>query len=151
MVVNTLLRHPDERALAEAFYQERVAQSFERNCRTGRAFYALEQRWPEAPFWRARATWPDQAPAHAPPFESAPRIERRPAVEDDLVVARPVVVTSDHPRGVYQVAGVPLVALLEQIQSDTLDGPLAQRLAVTPAQLETALAWLRYRRMIAAG
>ncbi|MEM7224765.1 MAG: tryptophan 7-halogenase [Pseudomonadota bacterium] len=151
VVVNTLLRRPDQRALAEAFYQERVAQGFERNCRTGRAFYALEQRWPEAPFWRARATWPDQAPVHAPPFESAPSIERRPVVEDDLVVARPVVVTPDHPRGVYQVADVPLVALLEQIESATSDGSLAERLKVTRTQLETALAWLRYRRMIGAG
>lgn len=151
VTLNTLLRRQEDRALAETFYRERTQQNFLRHCRTGRAFYALERRWGGAPFWSARATWPDREPAHSPPFAATPRIERRPVVEDDLIVARPVVVTSDHPRGIYQVAGVSLAALLARVgdlKPGDPRGELARHLAVTPAKIEAALDWLAYRRMI---
>jgi hypothetical protein len=150
-VVNTTLRRPGDAELARTFYEERVRLAFERFARIGRDFYALEQRWPEAVFWRERTHWPDDRPAHAPPLTEPPRIESRPVVENGFIVARRVVVTADQPRGVWQVDGVPIVDLLDwrrRHDGDDLPDVAAARFACTPQQVATALQWLRYRRLI---
>src|SRR5918996_2362186 len=143
-VVATLLRRPADAALARAFYEERVEQAFLRFARTARDFYRLEERWREAPFWRARQTWPDDLPAHASPSAGAPQIRMKPVIEHGFVVAREVIVTADHPRGVYQVDGVPLVALLRAAQAGETGSieEASRRFKRAPEQLETALAWL---------
>jgi menaquinone-9 beta-reductase len=150
-VINTILRRPDDAGLARAFYEERVRLAFERFARTGRDFYALERRWPEADFWRERRVWPDDRPAHESPSAAAPRIEDRPVIEDGFIVARRVVVTADQPRGVWRVDGVPVAELLDWRRSHDgaeLPGAAAARFACTPDQVATALEWLRYRRLI---
>lgn len=149
-VVTTLLRRPADAALARAFYEERVEQAFLRFARTARDFYRLEQRWPGAPFWRARRSWPDDLPAHASPSAAAPEIAIRPVIEDGLVVARQVIVTADHPRGVFQVDGVPLVALLRAVRTGETDSieEASRCLERAPGQVATALAWLRYRGLL---
>ena len=149
-VINTILRRPDNAGLARAFYEERVRLAFDGFARIGRDFYALERRWPDADFWRERRAWPDDRPAHAPPFAAAPRIEARPVIEDGFIVARRVVVTADQPRGVWRVDGVPVAELLDWRRShdgDDLPGAAAARFACTPGQVATALEWLRYRRL----
>jgi flavin-dependent dehydrogenase len=137
-VINTLLRRPQDAALAHAFYEERVRLAFERFARIGRDFYRLEQRWPDAPFWQARRRWPDDLPAHAPATASAPQIATRPVIEDGFVALREVILTADQPRGVWQVGGVPLVAVLRAAQAGE----------PAPAEADTALAWLRYRGLL---
>ena len=137
-------------ALAHAFYQERVEQAFLRFARIARDFYRLEERWHDAPFWHARRGWPDDLPAHLSPTTGAPQIRTKPVVEDAFVVAREVVVTADQPRGVFMVDGVPLVPLLRATQA----GEIASLEAAgrcfdkAPSQIETALAWLRYRGLL---
>jgi menaquinone-9 beta-reductase len=150
-VVNTILRRPDDAALAQAFYEERVRLSFERFARIGRDFYARERRWPDAAFWRERRAWPDDRPAHGAPSAAPPRIEERPVIADEFVVARNVVVTADQPRGVWQVDGVPVVELLDWRRSHDgadLPGAASARFGCTPGQVVTALEWLRYRGLI---
>jgi len=149
-VVTTLVRRPADAALAQAFYEERVERAFLRFARTARDFYRLEERWQEAPFWRARRDWPDDLPAHPAPSADAPQIRTKPVIEDGFVVAREVMVTADHPRGVFMVDGVPLVPLLRAVQA----GEIASTEAASrcfdrpPQQVETALAWLRYRGLL---
>jgi menaquinone-9 beta-reductase len=150
-VVTTLLRRPADAALARAFYEERVERAFLRFARTARDFYRLEERWRETAFWQARCHWPDDLPAHPSPSSGAPEIQTKPVIEDGFVVAREVIVTADQPRGVFMVDGVPLVALLRAVQA----GKIASIEAASrcfdraPGQVETALAWLRYRGLLA--
>ena len=152
-VINTLLRRPENRDLAAQFYRERTELGFLRLCRTGRAFYAGEARWPERPFWQQRAAWPDDQPAHAPATAARPRIELRPVVEQDLIMAHPVVVTADQPRGTFQVDGVPLVHLIDLLRPGrdagaALATELAEALHAKSSQVETALDWLSYRGLL---
>ncbi len=147
-VVNTLLRRPGNAVLAKSFYDERCQLDFMRLCRVGRAFYAQERRWPDRPFWRARRTWPDSKPPHAPMDSHPPRIERRPVVEDGFIVEHEVIVTPDHPRGVWVIDDVPLVPLYRAIGA--ADGPrdirqLAERLNKPAGSVRLAAEWLKHR------
>jgi hypothetical protein len=150
-VVTTLLRRPADAALAQAFYEERVEQAFLRFARTARDFYRLEERWHDVPFWQARRGWPDDLPAHPSRFAAAPQLRTKPVIEDGFVVAREVIVTADHPRGVFMVDGVPLVPLLRAVQAGEIASVEAAARCFDRAQgeVETALAWLRYRGLLA--
>lgn len=145
-VIATLLDHPDRSALAIRFHDARATDAFLRHARIGRDFYRLEQRWPDAPFWRRRRAWPDDAPAHAAPDSAPPRVAPMPVNIDGYVEKRPVIVTADHPRGVFSIAGVPLVPLLETPRDATPER-LAAHFGVTPAEIATARAWLSQRRL----
>ena len=152
-VVNTLLRRPGDAALARAFYEERLRLAFERFARIGRDFYALERRFADRDFWRERRLWPDDQPAHAPAIAVPPMVATRPVIEDGFITERPVLISADQPRGVWQVDGVPVVALLEwyRREASALVDPVAAaiaRFARTESQITTALAWLRHRRLI---
>ncbi|MDJ0944748.1 MAG: FAD-dependent monooxygenase [Kiloniellales bacterium] len=156
-VVNTLIARPERRALARRFHEERARSGFLRACRIGRDFYALERRWPERPFWQARAAWPDPEAAHRPAGEGDLVVEPRPVVETGLIVERRVVVTPDQPRGIWRVDETPLAELLDLLRDRQglrladCAGELAGRLSVTERQLATALDWLRARRLLATG
>lgn len=114
-VINTLLRHPEDGALAQAFHRERVRHTFMRFARTGRDFYRLEQARGDTRFWQARQRWPDDQLAHP---ETAPRflgLLERPVLEGDRIRSRPVAVTSDQPLGVWHVDGMDLAPLLQDL------------------------------------
>ena len=155
--VHTMITTPENGALAQSFYRERAEQAHVRYCRVGRDFYAMEQRWPERPFWKARATWPDGEPAHAPPYTGPVEITAKPVISNGLVVERDVCVTPDHPRGVWRVADVPLADLVQLLRAHedaelgTIAPTLSTELRVAPEQLSIALDWLRARRMLATG
>ena len=156
-VINTLLATPERAALARRFYEERAQMAFLRYCRTGRDFYALESRWRDREFWRTRAAWPDQEPAHAGVGLGRLTVVRRPVVENGLIVERRVVVTPDQPRGIWRIDGVPLPELIDLLQAhegQSLAASLpeaARRLATAEAELATALDWLRARGLLAGG
>jgi 2-polyprenyl-6-methoxyphenol hydroxylase-like FAD-dependent oxidoreductase len=79
--------------------------------------------------------------AHAP----AMRVERRPVLDGSRIVERDVLVTAEHPRGVWQVAGVPLVALkayLDAAERATTTGA-ATALGRPPAAVASAIHWLQ--------
>ena len=154
--VHTCIKTPANRALARRFYEERTQDGFLRFARVGRDFYAMEQRWPERPFWSTRAKWPDSEPAHAPTGSGPVRIEPRPVVSDGLIVERRVAVTPDQPRGIWQVDSVPLAELIDHLRAD-LGEPIAKRapdwakqMGIGEGNLGVALDWLRSRRVLAA-
>lgn len=153
-VINTLIRRPDDAAAAYRLYTERAEEEFLRCCRIGRDFYRQERRWPQSPFWRNRWDWPDDKPAHDAPFSAPPKIASLPVIEDGFICERAVIVTPDHPRGVWQVAGVPLVDLLRLIEANGPAAPevlrqtAAQALDRSPEAIGAALGWLHTRRLI---
>ncbi len=150
-VVNTLLRRPADAALAAGFYRERVADSFWRFARIGRDFYRQEARWPAAAFWAERRAWPDDRPAHAVPAATPPRIAALPVVADGFVERREVVVTADHPFGIWQLDGIPLAPLIRRLQDEpadpqeTMKARIARLSGAGPRQVETLAAWLWQR------
>lgn len=149
-VVRTILQRPADAALARAFHAERTTTGFWRHARVGRDFYALESRWRNASFWRERSSWPDEQAAHVSAAACPPSIALRPIIRDDMVVLERVVVTADHPRGVWQVANVPLVALLDLVRSQGLDmRSAAQQLQAPLPAVRTARDWLRSRHLLA--
>lgn len=152
-VINTVLQRPQHADLAGRFYREKLDTDFWRLARTGRDFYRTETRWPSSDFWRERRAWPDEEPAHRPPLAGEAVVERRPVSENGFIRDRPVVVTPDHPRGVWQVAGVPLAQLRTMAEDharrpESLVQHAAERLNARPADVDTALAWLRYRGLL---
>jgi len=150
----TIIETPANADLARRFYEERTRFGFERFARVGRDFYRIEERWRDRPFWRRRAEWPDDEPAHAPALGAPARIERRPVVADGLVVEHRVVVTPDQPRGIWQIDGVRLTELIDRLRE--MEGAslsehrasLAARLDVADLKLTTALDWLRSRKVL---
>ncbi|HEX9646806.1 MAG TPA: NAD(P)-binding protein [Alphaproteobacteria bacterium] len=154
-VANTLLDRAGDRALAERFYGARIEETFLVQARVGRDFYRLERRWAARPFWAARTPWPDDAPAHPRPDAAPARIARLPVIDGGYVSEREVVVTADHARGVWQVDGVALVPLIRFLAGGWQDGgglaaAAAAHLRCPRARVETALAWLARRGLLAA-
>ncbi|MDH3692712.1 MAG: FAD-dependent monooxygenase [Gammaproteobacteria bacterium] len=148
-VVNTIMRRPQDQETARTFFRDRAAHGFLRYARIGRDFYAQEKRWSDRPFWRARQGWPDNRRAHVSPLASKPEIVERPVVKDNFVALAEVVVTADHPRGVWQVAGVPLVPLLHLLRSGVSDtNTVAERFGRSLDDVSIARQWLRYRTLL---
>jgi flavin-dependent dehydrogenase len=150
-VVNSLRDPEGDHVAARAFYRGRVAETFLRTARVARDFYRLETRWADAPFWLQRTGWPDAQPAHAAPGDAAPRLILRPVLEDGRIVRRRVVWTADHPRGVWQVAGVRLAELRDLMAEGGTPQEAARRLERPPEAVGQALAWLSHRGLLARG
>ncbi|WP_028630067.1 flavin-dependent monooxygenase QhpG [Metapseudomonas resinovorans] len=129
-VINTMIQRPECAELARRFHQRRVEHLFLRFARTGRDFYALEQRWPDAAFWRDRRTWPDAEPMHAPADFSQVRVERAPVIHGDLIEEADVVVTADQPLGIWHLQGIELAPVVSALHR----GELPQALASLPEQ-----------------
>ena len=149
-VINTL-RHKSENAdLALQFYQERIELAFEGGCLMGREFYAAEERWPTAPFWQARSSWPVGAgSSHPDPLSSPAEICWKPVVRDGYIERQEVIVTADHPRGVWQLDSIPLVGLLNLIRGGSrVDADNAAKLDGTTGAVTTARKWLVARKLI---
>lgn len=147
-VVNTLLRRPEDTAVAEAFYRGRAEEAFYRHGRVGRDLYALEQRWTDRPFWQQRAVWPDLLPSHPAPGSQdiSIRVVTRPVIENGFIVSRPVVVTPDVPRGLRFIAGVEAAALIGSLTSGSVPAveDLVARYGVSADEATTALGWLAH-------
>ncbi|WP_342245796.1 flavin-dependent monooxygenase QhpG [Pseudomonas sp. OTU5201] len=129
-VINTLIQRPECAELARRFHHRRVEHLFLRFARTGRDFYALEQRWLDAAFWRDRRTWPDAEPLHAPTDFSQVRVERAPVIHGDLIEDADVVVTADQPLGIWHLQGIELAPIVSALHR----GELTQALATLPEQ-----------------
>ena len=152
--LNTNKRYPERSALAMDFYRERVRHDFWRMARTARDFYRLEQRWPDRDFWRERQRWPDNLPSHESPTPGRIGIGRRAVNDAGVIVEREVVLTPDHPRGVWRLAGVELVALWRIL--DEHRGKSGDELALLAAtaldapsdDVRQALQWLHLRGVL---
>lgn len=144
IVVHTLLRHPDDAAVARRFHQERVAGLFDRFARIGRDFYAQESRWPESPFWAKRRSWPDTLPANAPNGAAKPQVAWRPVIDRDRIRLAEVVVTEAQPLGVWHVDGMLAADAWRAVQKAS-DAPaaIAEVCRCSLSRAQRLLEWMR--------
>ncbi len=141
-VINTMLRKPARLSQAIMFYRERMQGRFMQVCRTGRDFYAQEQRWPGSGFWEARHQWPDSLSLDNTHSMAAPVIAKRAVIEDGFIAEREVFVTGSEPRGAWVVEDVPLVQLYRLLQAQVPLLDCANRLSVSIEQARLARKWL---------
>ncbi len=144
-VINTLLKHPERRALANQFYQQRVSGLFYRFARIGRDFYAMEQQWTDRPFWQQRNQWPDAEPMHQSVHFDQLEVKAMPVVSEGVIDKQEVVVTPDQPLGIWHMAGIPLAGVVKEVRArapdQTLDACL-QALSINMNQRIMLLRWL---------
>ena len=127
--------------LAQQFCAERTRAAWQRGVRIAGGFYRE---------WASRgAFWAETAAAYEAMSEAAdvtePRVARRAVLEHGRIVERDVLLTADHPRGVWHVAGVPIVALkayLETAAGVTLAGA-ATAVDRPQAAVASAIGWLQ--------
>jgi len=113
VVINTILNKPQEKQLAETFYFERLHHLFYRFCRIGRDFYKMESRWQEHPFWQERRTWPDQIIAHQEKDHIIGSAQR-PVVNGNFIEKKEVVITQEHPLGIWKINNKDAVEVLSE-------------------------------------
>ena len=97
--------------LARDFYRDRVVETFWRQARIARDFYAAPGH--DGAFWRARRSWPDGEPAH--PVIDHPRLERRVLLRDSRLARGEVLVTAADPGGAAFVLGQEIAPILRAL------------------------------------
>ncbi|GHU13859.1 alkylhalidase-like protein [Betaproteobacteria bacterium] len=127
-VINTLLHYPERAALAKSFHTQRLTGLFYRFARIGRDFYALEDQWPDAPFWRTRRHWPDTEPLHRRVTPDTVTIAQCPVINHDEIIEAEVVITPDNPLGIWRMDNIELSPMLKTIQHANNDGQAQQEL-----------------------
>lgn len=116
-VINTLLKRPQDSAMALEFYQHRCEHLFERFSRMGRDFYQQIDADHGSDFFEQRRNWPDQQPSHVQPDRVLGTAER-PVINDGFIETKTVVITADQPLGIWKVNGQDAVKLLQATQRD---------------------------------
>jgi len=145
--VQSVLRGGDA-SPAQRFVALRQEESWISGVRTAGSFY--RENAARSPFWSQTAAAYERlvAPSAAP---AAPRVERRPVLCDGRFQERDVIVTAQHPRGVWHVADVPLVSLkgyLESAEHATVSGAAA--VVDRPATaVASAIHWLQQTGSVA--
>lgn len=145
-VINTLLKYPERKALAEQFYQQRVSGLFYRFARIGRDFYAMEQQWTDHPFWQQRNQWPDAEPMHQTVSFDQLKVKAMPVVNDGVIDEQEVVVTPDQPLGIWHLAGIPLAGVVQAVQQREPEQTLEEcllSLSLDENQRMMLLRWLQ--------
>ena len=138
--VQSVMRGGDA-PLAHRFVAERQEESWTNGVRIAAGFYA--ENAARGAFWSETATAYERLLPGAAPV--APRVERRPVLCGDRILERDVIVTSQHPRGVWRVADVPLVSLkgyLESAEHATVSGAAAA-VDRPAAAVASAIHWLQ--------
>ncbi len=128
-------------AAAHRFVRERQEEAWTRGVRVAAGFYRE---------YAARsAFWADTADAYErllpPELPVAPHVARRPVLCGGRIVEKDVLVTARHPRGVWQVAEVPVVELqgyLAAVRPASLHGAAAA-LGKPPQAVAAAMQWLQ--------
>ncbi|MFY2823826.1 flavin-dependent monooxygenase QhpG [Ruegeria sp. MALMAid1280] len=105
--------------LARDFYSHRVVDTFWRQARIARDFYATAGQTGD--FWQARRTWPDQEPAH--PVVTDSRFEPRVLLRDGRLCRGEVLVTTADPGGAAFVLGQEIAPLVRALRHQPLPQP----------------------------
>lgn len=146
MVINTLLRYPNDAAVAQQFHQARVAHLFDRFGRMGRDFYRQASTYPsqstESTFWRKRCQWPDLSPTHPQPGK--PKVVQKPVIDQDRIRLADVVVTEAQPLGVWRVGGVSAAHALEAAEGapETRVQAISLKCQCSVERAEAVLRWM---------
>lgn len=131
-------------ALAQRFVRERQRADFHDSVRVAGAFYRENEA--RGDFWRNTAAEYERLAAQVTEqVAGAPYVDRRPVLLDGSIVERDVVITAAHPRGVWQVAGVPLAALMSDAACASPSNleSTAHRLGKPLQSVRNALLWLQ--------
>jgi 2-polyprenyl-6-methoxyphenol hydroxylase-like FAD-dependent oxidoreductase len=132
---------------AQRFVAERQEESWASGVRIAAGFY--RDNAGRGTFWSETATaYQRLLPTGGP---VTPHVERRPVLCGGLVQERDVIVTSQHPRGVWHVADVPLVSLkgyLESAEHATVAGAAAA-VDRPAAAVKSAIHWLQKTGIVA--
>lgn len=150
-VINTLLKAPERAALAKQFYQQRVDHLFYRFARIGRDFYAMEERWPENPFWSDRRNWPDLEPLHQVTDPESLKVKRMPVVNNGLIEEQDTVVTNDQPLGIWHLNGLEMAPVVRALQSRNSSETLPEclvRFGIAPEMSAGLANWLKQNRWV---
>lgn len=102
--------------LAQAFYRDRVIDTFWRQARIARDFYASAGQG--GAFWAARRVWPDGKPAHPP--VTAPRLEERVLIRGGKLVRGEVLITDADPGGAAFVLGHEVAPIVRAVGDQPL-------------------------------
>jgi 2-polyprenyl-6-methoxyphenol hydroxylase-like FAD-dependent oxidoreductase len=138
--VHSVMRGGDPQP-AQRFVAERQEESWTSGVRTAAAFY--RENTARGAFWLETAAAYERLLPNAAPV--APRVERRPVLCGGLFQERDVIVTPQHPRGVWHLADVPLVSLkgyLESAECATVSGAAAA-VDRPAAAVASAIHWLQ--------
>jgi menaquinone-9 beta-reductase len=134
-------------ALAHRFVDERRHEAWAAGVRMAGAHY--RENTERGAFWAQTAAAYERLLPPVEPMTAC--VERRPVLADGRIVEREVVVTAEHPRGVWHVAGVPLVSLkgyLESAPHSTLNAAAAA-LDRPPPAVAAAIHWLQQAGVMA--
>lgn len=143
--------------VAQRFVAARRSEAWQRGVGVAAGFY--RENGSRGAFWSetaaAYAALLAAPAADGACFALAPamRVERRPVLDGSRIIERDVLVTAEHPRGVWQVAGVPLVALKAYLDAAERATPAgaATALGRPPAAVLSAMHWLQRAGDAAAG
>jgi hypothetical protein len=128
-------------AIVTRFLVERDDALWNRVVSTAAEFYAENDGL--GAFWARTAA--SYRALQRSPVAVPTAIERRPVLDGDRIREQDVLVTMAQPRGVWQVEGVSVVALIQYIQrvGDATPGAAAAELARPQAAVLAAARWLR--------
>lgn len=138
-------------SIVEQFVNERAREVWRAAVSLAARFYKEQALCVPSPFWtRTAAAYESLSSVEQHGCPSPPRIERRPVLNGSLIELRPVILTSDQPRGVWKLNTVELVPLIEYLEADPDAGMvrLAERFAHPPHLLASAVQWLVPRGLI---
>lgn len=135
-------------ALAHRFVRERHEDAWHGGIEAAAGFYR-EEAARRAAGAACGMFWADTAAAYRRLLPAttpvAAAIERRPVLDQGRIVEREVVVTADRPRGVWHVAGVPLVSLKRFLDAGGLATVETAATAMNkpPDAVASAIHWLQ--------
>ncbi len=114
-VINTLIRRPEDTALAQQFYEQRLEHLFMRFARIGRDFYRQMSSADSCDYWQQRQAWPDNEVAH-PDTDRILGVAQRPVVNSGFIELAEVLLTQNQPLGIWMVDGESAVERYRQQQ-----------------------------------
>jgi len=153
-VIHTQLTMPENTAIAQQFYVERIETLFYRFVRIGRDFYRDEQGYNDNEFWQTRQTYPDNEEAHAAPDPAQVKIAKKAVVNEGVITEEEVVISSDNPLGIWHIEGIRLAPLVRYVQQHNITQPLkcqqalSQHFNFTQAQLRPIYQWLKMQGLL---
>ena len=115
-VINTLIRRPEDAALAQHFYEQRLEHLYMRFARIGRDFYRQMSGADSCDYWQERQAWPDDELAHLD-TDRILGVARRPVVNNGFIELAEVLLTHNQPLGIWKVDGESVVERYRQQQS----------------------------------
>lgn len=144
--INTLLNHPERIDLAINFYSERCIDRFYAIKKVAEEFYRQEQRYPKSEFWNKRVGIEEQADL-LDDLASKSFVTEKAVVENNVIERRSVIVSKQYPRGVFCIAGIPVVELLDQLKNKkrVADSYLAEQFKQPKDHVIMARSFLAYQ------